>query len=82
MCATIQCYKYRKLDFEHYEYFDYLNEDTKEVCQFTPKSDWRYNDFKEQVRAEWDAYKNSTQKDSFSVMNSTMKNSLVNKMLS
>ena len=60
MCATIQCYKYSKTDFEHYEFFDYLDEDAKKVCQFAPKSDWRYSDFKEQIRAEWVAYKNMT----------------------
>ncbi|VAW50774.1 hypothetical protein MNBD_GAMMA06-392 [hydrothermal vent metagenome] len=59
MCATIQCYKYSKIDFEHYEYFDYRNEDSQKICQFTPKSDWRYSRFKEQVRAEWEAYKSS-----------------------
>lgn len=60
MCATIQCYKYSKTDFEHYEFFDYIDEDAKQVCQFAPKSDWRYSDFKEQVRAEWEAYKSMT----------------------
>ncbi|HHJ35756.1 MAG TPA: hypothetical protein ENJ87_08310 [Gammaproteobacteria bacterium] len=64
MCATIQCYKYSKIDFEHYEYFDYLNEDTREVCQFAPRSDWRYSDFKEQIRAEWDAYKRGARSNS------------------
>lgn len=80
MCATIQCYKYSKLDFEHYEYFDYLNEDTKKVCQFTPKSDWRYSDFKEQVRAEWNAYKNSTQGNNLNTIKPTTKGSLIKKV--
>ncbi len=57
MCATIQCYKYSKDDHQHYEYFDYINDKTDEVCQFTPTADWRFSDFKEQIRAEWNAYK-------------------------
>jgi len=60
MCATIQCYKYSDTDFEHYEFFDYIDADKQEVCKFTPKADWRYSDFKAQVRAEWEAYKKST----------------------
>lgn len=59
MCATIQCYKYSKSDAQHYEFFDYLNEDAQEVCQFYPSADWRYSEFKALIRAEWDAYKNS-----------------------
>ncbi len=57
MCATIQCYKYSKQDSDHYEYFDYLNEETQELCQFYPAADWRYSDFKEQIHAEWNLYK-------------------------
>ncbi len=62
MCATIQCYKYSETDKQHYEYFDYINDESKEICQFTPKADWRYSDFKEQIRAEWNAYKNKIRK--------------------
>ena len=80
MCATIQCYKYSKIDFEHYEYFDYLNEETKEVCQFTPKSDWRYSDFKEQIRAEWIAYKNSTQGNNLGVIKCAAEKNLMKKV--
>lgn len=57
MCATIQCYKYSQTDHKHYEYFDYINDETNEICQFTPSADWRYGDFKEKIRAEWNAYK-------------------------
>lgn len=57
MCATIQCYKYNQSDLRHYEYFDYINDETKEICQFTPAADWRYGEFKELIREEWNAYK-------------------------
>ena len=80
MCATIQCYKYSKLDFEHYEYFDYLNEDTREVCQFVPKSDWRYSDFKEQIRAEWNTYKNSIRCNNLGGAEKLIENSLIKKL--
>ncbi len=59
MCATIQCYKYSNTDFEHYEFFDYIDADKQAICQFEPKADWRYSDFKAQIRAEWDVYKKS-----------------------
>jgi hypothetical protein len=51
-CATIQCYRYLDRDVQHYEYFDYLEDD--KVKQFSPDSDWRYLDFKHAIRDEWD----------------------------
>lgn len=51
-CATIQCYRYLDGDVQHYEYFDYIEND--EVKQFSPDSDWRYLAFKQAIRDEWD----------------------------
>lgn len=59
MCATIQCYKYSKADSRHYEFFDYINEETQQVCQFVPNADWRYSEFKAAIKKEWDVYKGS-----------------------
>ncbi len=49
-----------KTDFEHYDFYDDLDGDVKRICQFAAKSDWRYSDFKEQIRAEWQTYKSVT----------------------
>ncbi len=52
-CITIQCYQYGELNNSHYEYFDYLNEDTGLICQFTPNSDMDFIEFKALMRQEW-----------------------------
>jgi hypothetical protein len=52
-CATIQCYRYADDDSQHYEYFDYLDDD--KIQRFDPDSDWKYLDFKEAIRQEWAA---------------------------
>ncbi|CAF3041212.1 unnamed protein product [Rotaria sp. Silwood2] len=36
---SIQCYQYGEEDEEHYEYFDYLNNDGQSIGQFNPKND-------------------------------------------
>jgi hypothetical protein len=55
-CVTIQCYLYNDDDNRHYENFDYIGGDD-EIHPFVPDSDWGFADFKEKMRKEWDAYK-------------------------
>lgn len=80
MCATIQCYKYSQSDLQHYEYFDYINEETQKVCQFVPNADWRYGDFKALIREEWNAYKDSIRKNNIGATKHRVKKQ-INKVL-
>ncbi len=57
-CITIQCYLYGEDNHQHYKYFDYLGEDGK-IAQFTPNSDASYLEFKEIMRKEWMAEKDT-----------------------
>ncbi|MGB0683932.1 MAG: cysteine dioxygenase [Magnetovibrionaceae bacterium] len=56
-CATIQCYRYPDDDTIHYEYFDFINPETKQIEPFKPNTDMPYGEFKVAVKAEWDARK-------------------------
>ena len=60
-CVTVQCYMYNDEDDQHYEYFDYLDDVTKETKQFEPNSDWDYLEFKQLLFAEYSAYKKVAQ---------------------
>lgn len=51
--ATLQCYRYPPEDHQHYEYFDYLD-DNNSIQHFDPDSDALYLDFKEIIREEWE----------------------------
>ena len=53
--VTIQCYQYGDEDTEHYEYFDYLNNDGQSIGHFAPVSDIDFFEFKEKMQAEWKA---------------------------
>jgi predicted metal-dependent enzyme (double-stranded beta helix superfamily) len=52
-CITIQCYLYNEKDNSHYEYFDYINNDGTEICQFDPVSDMDFLEFKKLMKEEW-----------------------------
>ncbi len=52
-CITIQCYMYSDGNTEHYEYFDFIDEQGS-IHQFTPNSDMGFVDFKAQMKYEWD----------------------------
>ncbi|QFS51589.1 cysteine dioxygenase [Nostoc sphaeroides] len=52
-CITIQCYLYSDKDNSHYEYFDYINNDGTEICQFDPVSDMDFLEFKNLMKEEW-----------------------------
>ncbi|CAF1096652.1 unnamed protein product [Rotaria sp. Silwood1] len=56
--VTIQCYQYGEEDDEHYEYFDYLNNDGQAIGHFAPTSDIDFVEFKEKMRAEWNKAQN------------------------
>lgn len=51
--VTIQCYQYGEEDDEHYEYFDYLNNDGQAIGQFDPVSDIDFLEFKRLMQMEW-----------------------------
>ena len=53
-CITIQCYMYESDDMAHYDYFDYLDENS-ERQQFEPDSDMGFMEFKAQMKKEWDS---------------------------
>lgn len=53
-CITIQCYTYSMGNVEHYEYFDYLDEEGT-IQQFTPNSDMGFLDFKATMKKEWES---------------------------
>ncbi|CAF1469409.1 unnamed protein product [Rotaria magnacalcarata] len=51
--VTIQCYQYGQEDQEHYEYFDYLNNDGLAIDHFDPTSDIDFFEFKRLMQNEW-----------------------------
>jgi len=53
-CVTIQSYMYDSEDNAHYDYFDYLDENSKKQ-QYEPDSDMDFLDFKNQMKKEWKA---------------------------
>ncbi len=53
-CITIQCYMYSSGNTEHYEYFDFLDEDG-DIQQFTPNSDMGFLEFKATMKKEWES---------------------------
>ncbi|CAF1374160.1 unnamed protein product [Rotaria sp. Silwood1] len=50
---SIQCYQYGEEDDEHYEYFDYLNNDGQSIGQFNPVSDIDFSEFRRIMQEEW-----------------------------
>jgi hypothetical protein len=52
MCATLNYYMYNHNDNEHYEYFDYSDDESK-IKQFKPKSDFTFSEFKDKIKKEW-----------------------------
>ncbi len=60
-CATIQCYRYANKDRQHYEYFDFIDDEKHHVEHFRPDSDWAYLDFKRLIQKEWDEAMRGTQ---------------------
>jgi len=57
-CITIQCYQYGKKNNLHYEYFDYIDESTRNIEQFDPTSDMGFLEFKALMKQEWREIKN------------------------
>lgn len=55
-CITIQCYTYSDGNTEHYEYFDFLDEEGH-IQQFTPNSDCGFLEFKRIMKEEWESGK-------------------------
>lgn len=53
-CITIQCYTYSNSNIEHYEYFDFLDEEG-DIQQFTPNSDCSFLEFKAIMKEEWNS---------------------------
>lgn len=53
--VTIQCYQYGSEPIKHGEFFEFLKSDGRSLDGFLPKSDIDFNQFKEAVRAEWNA---------------------------
>ena len=51
-CITIQCYMYGTKNMDHYEYFDYINNDGKKE-QYEPESDMEFTKFKLLMKEEW-----------------------------
>jgi len=51
-CITIQCYMYEESNHNHYDYFDYLDEDGH-TQQYEPDSDMDYINFRERMKEEW-----------------------------
>jgi len=51
-CITIQCYKYDEEDNQHYDYFDYIDDDGKQQ-KYTPDSDMDFVAFKQLMRKEY-----------------------------
>jgi hypothetical protein len=54
-CVTIQCYMYENDDTTHYDYFDYIDDDTHKIEQFEPDSDMDFLSFKKLMKEEWAA---------------------------
>ncbi|WP_440053927.1 cysteine dioxygenase [Pseudoalteromonas sp. T1lg65] len=59
-CITIQCYQYSQKNTEHYEYFDYVDDD--KIEPFTPNSDMGFLQFKALMKKEWQERKSSAKK--------------------
>jgi len=51
-CITIQCYMYDNEDNQHYDYFDYIDDDGNKK-QYTPDSDMDFMDFKALMKKEY-----------------------------
>ncbi len=54
---TIQAYQYGETDRDHYEYFDYIKNNGKEIDGFFPKRDEDFNIFKRIIQKEWNQYR-------------------------
>ncbi|RAQ51229.1 hypothetical protein AFGD_003717 [Aspergillus flavus] len=53
VCITLQCYQFEQSDNEHYEYFDFLDNDLNKD-RFVPNSDRSYGELVEELKIEWD----------------------------
>ncbi|GMG08906.1 unnamed protein product [Aspergillus oryzae] len=53
VCITLQCYQFEQSDNEHYEYFDFLDNDLHKD-RFVPNSDRSYGELVEELKIEWD----------------------------
>ena len=53
-CVTIQCYMYDEKDRQHYDYFDYLDDNGK-TQQYEPDSDMDFIAFKDLMAQEWNS---------------------------
>jgi hypothetical protein len=51
-CITIQCYMYDNENSTHYDFFDYLDENS-EIQKYEPDSDMDFVSFKELMKKEW-----------------------------
>ena len=51
-CITIQCYMYDNENSTHYDFFDYLDENS-EIQKYEPDSDMDFISFKELMKKEW-----------------------------
>ncbi|CAF1381194.1 unnamed protein product, partial [Didymodactylos carnosus] len=50
---VIQTYRYGKQDYSGYEYFDYIDNDDRQIKSFLPKTDLEYVEFKKIIIREW-----------------------------
>lgn len=51
-CITIQCYMYDENDNNHYEYFDFIDDDGNKK-KYDPDSDMDFIEFKNLMKKEW-----------------------------
>lgn len=51
-CITIQCYMYGENNKNHYDYFDYIDNDGSKQ-QYEPDSDMEFSKFKALMKKEW-----------------------------
>ena len=58
-CITIQCYMYDNTDINHYDYFDYIDNDGI-IQQYEPDSDMDFVDFKNLMKEEWNNNKSTS----------------------
>ena len=54
-CITVQCYMYETDDTAHYDYFDYIDDETGKIQQYEPDSDMDFISFKQLMKEEWNS---------------------------
>lgn len=54
---TLQAYKYALDDSVHYEFFDFIDHDSKDIRNLKPTSDCEFFEFREIIKKEWEKYR-------------------------